>query len=591
MIAKTKTGFDILKVALGLGILGDLLLRQTPWGLNVLLFNLAFVGGLVWLLRSRKPEYLTKQTVALMAAQVFFAAMFVWRDSIELRIADSVAIVAILSVMFVPKMRVPARVAGAFHYVVGFLWSSLNAWIGTVPLLTMDIEWKDGNRSAWAKHAIAVFRGVLIVAPIFFVFFALFMAADTTYQGIVQRVFDIAPEEVFSHGILITLFAWLSAGYLRGIMFVNEPKSAVEPSPETKTEAAGESKVEQVRQESGEYPVTLPGSLSILEHINISDPPDKPAEPSNTEAPKSEDKKWNWAKIDNTLLPNAFTLGTVEIGVILGAINLLFLSFVLVQLPYLFGGMELVQNTPDFKLAEYARRGFGELVTVSALVLPVLLVSHWLIRKENPATERLFRILAGIQIVLLFVIMASAVQRLVLLTGNLGYGLTTIRLYPMIFMIWVAIVFVWFTVTVLRGQRQLFAWGALWSAFFILGATHVLNPDDFIVRTNIRLMQQGRQFDAGYNAELSHDSVPTLISALPQLSPKDKCVVRLTLWGSLSSRKTEIDLRSWNLSRYQAEPYLIENTKILHYDDASYPHTTECSESSVWRDKDSNEQN
>jgi hypothetical protein len=35
--------------------------------------------------------------------------------------------------------------------------------------------------------------------------------------------------------------------------------------------------------------------------------------------------------------------------------------------------MELVQNTPDFKLAEYARRGFGELVTVAALVLPILL--------------------------------------------------------------------------------------------------------------------------------------------------------------------------------------------------------------------------
>jgi hypothetical protein len=125
--------------------------------------------------------------------------------------------------------------------------------------------------------------------------------------------------------------------------------------------------------------------------------------------------------------------------------------------------MEFVQNTPDFKLAEYARRGFGELVAVAALVLPMLLGGHWLLKKDKPAAGMLFRILAGIQIALLFVIMASAVQRLVLLTGNLGYGMTTIRLYPMIFMTWLAILFVWFVLTVLRGKRQYFAWGALWS--------------------------------------------------------------------------------------------------------------------------------
>src|SRR6476661_6849620 len=123
MSEKSKTGLDIIKVAIGVGILADLLLRQMPWGLNVLLFNLAFVAGTVTLLWRRKPEYLTPQTWALMGAQVFFAAMFVWRDSGELHFADSVAIVAIMSVLFVPQLKVPARIAGAFHYIVGFLLS------------------------------------------------------------------------------------------------------------------------------------------------------------------------------------------------------------------------------------------------------------------------------------------------------------------------------------------------------------------------------------------------------------------------------------------------------------------------------------
>lgn len=347
----------------------------------------------------------------------------------------------------------------------------------------------------------------------------------------------------------------------------------------------------KVRADSGEHPVTLPNDASVVEHINISDPPNTESVSVDARAEKGsvspEDKKpsWSWANIDNSFVPG-FTLGTVEVAVILGLLNLLFLSFVVVQVRYLFGGFELVQNTPDFKLAEYARRGFGELVAVAFIVLPVLLGGHWLLKKDKPAATTLFRVLAGIQIVLLFVIMASAVQRLVILTGPLGYGMTTIRLYPLIFMSWLAIVFVLFAGTVLRGARQYFAWGALWSAFFVLGSTHVLNPDKFIVETNIALMHQGRPFDTGYNAGLSQDSVPTLLSVISELNPKEQCTARLTLWGRLSSRDEQAanDLRSWNWSRSKAAPYLIENTKILHYDRESLDHTNECSESSMLRD-------
>lgn len=308
-----------------------------------------------------------------------------------------------------------------------------------------------------------------------------------------------------------------------------------------------------MKAETSDEAPTLPDNRTILEHINISDPPNavapKAEEPPQPAAPKQS--RWEWARIDNSLVP-ALALGPVEIGVILGAIDLLFLSFVIVQIPYLFGGMDLVQNTPDFKLAEYARRGFGELVAVSALVLPILLAAHWLIRKDNPFTEKLFRALAGIQIALLFVIMASAGQRLVLLTGNLGYGLTTTRLYPMIFMTWLAVVFVWFALTVLRGARQHFAWGALWMAIFALGATHFLNPDALIVRTNLALMRQGREFDARYNSRLSGDAITILIENFADLSENDQANVFREIAKRSCEKRDENDLRSWNLARQRA---------------------------------------
>jgi hypothetical protein len=235
--------------------------------------------------------------------------------------------------------------------------------------------------------------------------------------------------------------------------------------------------------------------------------------------------------------------------IILGLVDLLFLGFVIVQVPYLFGGMELVQNTPDFKLAEYARRGFGELVAVAALVLPMLLVSHWVLRRDTGRPENIFRILAGVQIALLFVIMASAAQRLILLTGELGYGMTTVRFYPMVFMIWLAVVFGWFALTVFRGARRHFAWGALWSAIVILGATNLMNPDAFIVRTNLNLMQQGREFDVHYNSSLSDDGLPELLDSIESMSGADqeKLVQRLAL--RYCEKRDEEDLRSFNFSR------------------------------------------
>ncbi len=578
MKKSTKIGLEVLQVAIALGVLGDLLLRQTPWGLNVLLFNLAFAGGMLMLLWRHVPERLTTQSYALLGSLLFFASMFVWRDSIELRIADTFAIIVILGVLFLPTLRVPAKIAGVFHYAIAVFWAALNSLLAPFALLASDIGWNDLPMTGWRKHVFAVFRSLLIAAPLLLIFGALFMAADAVYDGWVRRILNVDFATIFSHGALFALFAWLSAGYLRGIIFAGAAAAAV-PSLSILVDAAERSEgspVARMQAESGEHPVVLPENKTVVEHINIEDEPNDEAETRPVgsvrfEAPSagatsdtSGEKKtaWTWANLDNSIVPG-FTLGSVEVGVTLGLVNLLFLSFVIFQVPYLFGGMDLVQNTPDFKLADYARRGFGELVAVSALVLPMLLASHWLIRKESRAAERLFRVLAGVQIALLFVIMASAAQRLILLTGNLGYGLTTVRLYPMIFMIWLAIVFVLFAFTVLRGARQHFAWAALWSAFLVLGATHVLNPDAFIVRTNLALMQQGREFDAAYNSSLSDDALPVLLGSFDSINESDQITAITRVSRRYCEKLGESDLRSWNYSRWRASAVLNSNARLV----------------------------
>ncbi len=405
-----------------------------------------------------------------------------------------------------------------------------------------DIKWKTLPQKNWSKHLIAVLRGLAVAAPILLIFGGLFVAADAVFQGIIERTFHFNGETLFTHVALISVFSWAVAGYLRGSLF--EPFGLENAAVKTEIK---------------------PQTLSITE-IKEDGKEAKTDENRINEENRAKEKNRDWRNFDNSILPKFFTLGAVEISIVLGLINLLFLGFVIVQIPYLFGGMDLVQNTPDFKLAEYARRGFGELVTVAALVLPILLVSHWLLQKDSPVNEKIYRVLAGFNIALLFVIMISATQRLLLLTGNLGYGLTTIRLYPMVFMIWLALVFLWFSLTILRGAREQFAWGALWSAFFVVGTLHIFNPDDFIVRTNIRLLQEGRSFDASYNSSLSDDALPYLMENSPAFDFQQRKIVRYNLARRFCEKQSEKDFRSWNLSRWIADESVSEVDKKFFID-------------------------
>ena len=240
--------------------------------------------------------------------------------------------------------------------------------------------------------------------------------------------------------------------------------------------------------------------------------------------------------------------GSIEGLVMLGLINVLFLVFVLIQLPYLFGGEAFVESSMGLTIAQYVRRGFFELVAVASLALPLLI---GLCRRAEAGSDRDRRWvygLAGLQVGLLMVILLSAGHRMWIYQQL--YGLTELRLYTSVFMGWLGFVFIWFVGTVLWGRAEWFVRGALGVAWIVVLGLHFLNPDALIVRTNVDRAVQGQSFDPAYISSLSADAVPALLDALPRLDPAQRQPIAEALiwqWGY-----SDPDWRVWNRARAEA---------------------------------------
>ncbi|MCW1971039.1 MAG: DUF4173 domain-containing protein [Anaerolineae bacterium] len=260
--------------------------------------------------------------------------------------------------------------------------------------------------------------------------------------------------------------------------------------------------------------------------------------------------------IGKSSLPAPVKLGLVEFGLPLVALTLLFATFVVLQLTYLFGGEAMVSVASGLTYADYARRGFFELVMVAMLLLLVLLLTDWLMDKSDTRALTFFRITASILIALMAVVMVSAFQRMWLYTQI--YGLSELRLYPTAFMLWLAVTFGWFMLTTLRGRTQRFIFGAMVAGFATLLVLNLINPDALIVRFNAQRAgglvplapRASRSFDSEYVTQLSADAVPTVVEIMPSLPLQDQMQLRRYLQST--SYDQPADWRSFHLGRWWA---------------------------------------
>lgn len=254
--------------------------------------------------------------------------------------------------------------------------------------------------------------------------------------------------------------------------------------------------------------------------------------------------------------PKLLQFGLIETSLVFGSLSLLFISFLSVQASYLFGGDSLVTSS-SLSYAEYGRRGFFELVTVTFLLHIVLLLGLWF--TENKKAKQLYKTLASLLVVLLYGVIASAFTRLNLYIDT--FGLTELRFYSSAMIIWIALIMLYFLVR-LHSTRA----PKIIPTYLVLGvlgviSLYLINPDQRIAQTNLNRINTATELDVDYLSELSLDAVPALVQHLQKTSPngavsndEDLQLQQLLFYKASQLEKT--DWRSFNIGRWQGSKAL-----------------------------------
>lgn len=270
--------------------------------------------------------------------------------------------------------------------------------------------------------------------------------------------------------------------------------------------------------------------------------------------------------------------GFTEATVVLGSVILLFAAFVAIQFQYFFGGLVNI-HIDGYTYAEYARKGFGELVLVAFFALLLFLGLTAIVKRQTSNYQKIFSVLGIVLLALVAIMLVSAYQRLILY--ETAYGFTRLRSYTHIFMVWVAILLAAVVLLDLFQRQRAFAVAVLFAALGFSITLTLLNVDGFILQRNIARFQQGQDLDVGYLASLSSDAVPEMVN-LYQVFAQDAPIhdrvgaaLACIQWEA-TFRSADLSWQSFHLSNYWADLSLrqvADSLKPYHIDNSSYPAT------------------
>ncbi len=502
-----RTARDVAPVAvlaaLGLGALADLAVRVLPQGVDFVLIVAGFLAIVGWTAR-RTARRVTPLAFALGALALAFPLATLTRDTPQLVVLDVLATLAVCCALVVALRRGDALAlddAGPIGYAAGGLATAARVVAGAPMLVARAADATMLVRPVAIAGAGTVLRGSVLAAPVLVVFAAFMFSADPAFGRLFDPLAALELDVVGEHLVVIGAIAWGTAGTVHAALLARD---AAAPARDGIVATAGRLLRDRL---------------------------------------------------------DALRIGARETTVALMLVNALLVTFGLLQLRWLFGGADALQAA-GVTVAEYARRGFGELVVLTLLALPLLLLANALSADGAAPTAprpRAYRIASGLLVALVLVLLVSAADRLRLYVDS--FGLSLARCFAAALMTWLGIVFAWAAVTLLRGRPGRFAAGAIGAGWALLLALHVVNPEARVAEVNLARAAAGRTVDTAYLQELGPDAVPVLAARIPALldrhpDPAVRCRLRRTLHAAARRVDGNGEWRGWRLPVERAKTVL-----------------------------------
>ncbi|WP_148712907.1 DUF4153 domain-containing protein [Corallococcus sp. AB030] len=248
-------------------------------------------------------------------------------------------------------------------------------------------------------------------------------------------------------------------------------------------------------------------------------------------------------------------LGLIEALTLIFAVNALFFVFAAFQVAYLFVG-DASSPASGYTFAEYARRGFFELVVVASLTLAlVMALTRWT-RRETRVAQTVFRASTSLMVVLTLIILSSAMRRLSLYEDAFGY--TLLRVHTHVFMVALGAALAWRAVT-LWWKPERFAVGAFATALGSVLVLNFLNPEAFIVRHNLERYARTGSLDTEMFYDLSADAVPGLVQVEATIGVEYQGRLATVLKEQQERLEQGDSVPEWNVSRFLARRALLRS--------------------------------
>lgn len=255
--------------------------------------------------------------------------------------------------------------------------------------------------------------------------------------------------------------------------------------------------------------------------------------------------------------PGAF-LDPITVTTLLVLIDALYVFFIAIQFSYLFGS--LTDSLPhNLTYAQYARKGFFELVVVTLINLVILIGNLNYVNASEKKVAKAVKVLNTTLVISTFIMLLSAHFRMSLYEE--AFGFTYLRILTHVFM---GYLFVLFTLSLAKIWRQSVP---LLKSFIVVSLItytllNYINIDQLIAKNNIERYNQGNPIDISYLTTLSYDAVPELVDFMN--SATDQVLVN-ELENKLRNKKDALarvtPWQSFNISKYKAQESLL---KVLH---------------------------